>query len=124
MNWNNELYEQAERAARSAWDEASFAVARTPRESTWYAIMLLGRGADGDVELANRILANLQIHIADATHTLVSAGHAYLKYSERLGEPAKARLRQYVREAVPGANHHHCDFGNTNHPLTAWQASS
>jgi len=120
MSWKDELYRQAERAAKSGWSETTFDVAGRARESTWYATMLLGRGADGDVALANRILANLQIAIADESHTLVSAGHAYLKYTEHLGEAAKARLRQYIRDAVPRANHHHCDFGNTNHPLTAW----
>ena len=120
MSWKDELYEQAERAARSAWDETSFVVAGTPRESTWYAIMLLGRAGGGDLELANRILENLPLGTDAVTHTLVSAGYAYLKFGDGLGAPAKARMRAYIREAVPKANHHHCAFANTNHPVTAW----
>ena len=120
MNWKDTLYEQAERAAKNDWDDTAFVVAGTPRESTWYAIMLLDRGADGDVELANRILENLLLGTGSGMHTLVSAGYAYLKYGDRLGEPAKAHMREYTRESVPIGNNNQFTFTNVNHPLTGW----
>jgi len=120
MNWKEALQEQAEKSARSAWDASNYVVAKTPRESSWYAIVLLDRGRAEDIELANRIFENLLLKTGSVTHSFVSTGYAYLKYGHLLTEAARERMKEFMRYCAPEANRHQYHFGNVNHPLTGW----
>jgi hypothetical protein len=118
MDTRTRLLDISRATAERHFDAQTLLVAGTPRETSWYVVALLESDDPADRDLANRILENLPF--GGSGHTMTTLGFIYYHYADRLTAAARAHLIEDFRQTAPECASEHYDFGNVNHPITAF----
>ena len=118
MDVRSTLLRLARETSERFLDPNTLLVRGTPRETSWYTITLLESDAPSDLALANRILG--QLPFGGSGHTMTTLGFIYYHYADRLAPDTRAHLVEHFRHTVPHCATAHYDFGNVNHPITAF----
>jgi len=89
-----------------------------PRETIWYTITLLESGKSVDIELANRILEQIQVN--DGTHSPCTLLVIFHRYPHLLSSFAKSKILENLKVNLPISATVRYSDGNVNHPLAAY----